>query len=94
LFIENISLKTTLLKMTDSDEKQKTANPYVGIVITCLVFTCKDCNFSFYTTVPGLVRQFLGRLILSKRGCNDTFYQPSPCPSCGSGNAELFKCLE
>lgn len=80
--------------MSNNVDKQKLGCNYVGIVITVLVFSCKNCNYAFHTTIPGLLKRVDGRLIISQKGCLDTEYKPYSCKRCGSKDFELFKCLE
>ena len=79
--------------MSNNGDKQILSSNYIGIVITVLVFSCKNCNFSFHTTVPGLIRRSSGKLIVAKKGRPDIHYQPFSCIKCGSKDIHLFKCL-
>ena len=74
-------------------ENQNIRCNYVGIVITVLVFHCKNCNYAFQKTIPGLITRLNGKWILSQKGCLDTEYKPFSCKRCGSEDIHLFKSI-
>ena len=80
--------------MSNDADNQKLSCDYVGIVITVLVFSCKNCNYAFHTTIPGLISISDGKLIVSKKGCPDRHYKPFSCIMCGSKDTHLFNCLK
>jgi hypothetical protein len=56
----------------------------IGLILTNLYFTCKDCDYNFHRLVIGIVRRVDKKLVISDRERPDRPFKVGKCTRCGS----------
>ena len=70
--------------MKTKDVNQNMLDSSIGLILTNLYFTCKDCNYTFHRLVLGIVRRVSKKLVVSDRDNPDKPFKVGKCIKCGS----------
>ena len=65
-------------------DNQNVLDSSIGLILTNLYFTCKDCNHTFHRLIIGIVRRVSGKLVVSERDKTDRPFKVGKCEKCGS----------
>ena len=70
--------------MKKKDVNQNMLDSSIGLILTNLYFTCKDCDYTFHRVVIGVVRRVSGKMVVSVREKPDKPFKVGKCTKCGS----------